>query len=282
MLACTAGHQHKNHMNAAWYEFRGFSRDTVRMAREWYAAFLPGKGRLLDIGCGRGEFLDVGANTGLHVEGVDADPEMLAHVHDHKVTEADAFDFLQSTPATWDVISALHVVEHLRIEDAAALIRLVEGRLNAGGKLVLAGPNPGSLPTISHEFWRDPTHVRPYDLELLVFLCREAGLQVEESGVNPQSERGLPVELSDLDITRQPKDRAPEARPAEPPAARWLAGKLASSAYARDLEAAVHSAAMDTEHTRDELRRITGVLRRVLEVVYEPSEIYVVAYKMAP
>ncbi len=266
-------------MSSSWYDFREFSRETVRTAREWYSRFLPREGGLLDVGCGRGEFLDIGAQAGLRVEGVDLDAAMLARVRDHAVVEADALDFLQSTESRWDVISALHVVEHLAIDQAAALIRLAAGRLNAGGKLILASPNPGSLPTIAHEFWRDPTHVRPYDLELLTFLCGEAGLRIESAGVNPESERGMPVTLSDLDLTPPPPAPAEERAPADSPATRWLARRVSDSEYARDIEAAIHRVAMDVEHTRDEMRRVAGILRRVLEVVYEPSELYVVASK---
>ena len=266
-------------MGATWYEFRGFSPDTVRAARAWYTRFLPASGRLLDIGCGRGEFLDVAAEAGLEVEGVDQDPAMLEHASRHPVHEGDALDFLQSTPCSYDVISALHVVEHLSVDEVAALIRLAACQLGPGGTLLLATPNPGSLPTLAHEFWRDPTHVRPYDVELLGFLCHEAGLEVEASGLNPESPRGLPVELDDLTLHRPVQaGHTPDAI-RKGALARWLGGQVAASPYARDLEAAIHRLAAELEHTRDELTRVSGVLRRFLEVAYEPSEVYVVAKK---
>ena len=267
-------------MAADWYAFRDFDPQMVRDARAWYARFLPSVGRILDVGCGRGEFLDVAADAGLETHGVDLDGAMLAHAAAHQVVEAEALDYLQSTPETFDVVSALHVIEHLPVDEGAALVRLGGSRLVPGGSLIVATPNPGSLPTIAHEFWKDPTHVRPYDVELLEFLCRDAGLDVQASGVNPTSARGLPVTLDDLDITDGP---SPErgAPPDEDRVIRWVGGRVARSRYAADLEAALHAVSAELQHTRDELMRVAAILRRALEVAYEPSEIYVVARRPA-
>ena len=251
----------------------------MHAARRWYARFLPTEGRLLDLGCGRGEFLDIGHAAGLRVEGVDGDAAMLAHVQTHVVHQQDVLDFLQSTPDSYESISALHLVEHLEVDRTATLIRLAASQLASGGVLVLATPNPGSLPTITHEFWRDPTHTRPYDVELLAFLCRQAGLDVTDAGTNPESERGLPVELDDLRLRppAPPDERERGSRPGAP--ARWIGGQVAGSTYGRDLEDAIHRLRIEHEHTRDELERIAGLLGRFLDVAYQPSEIYVVARK---
>lgn len=263
-------------MAADWYSFRDFDPQMVRAARAWYARFLPSAGRILDVGCGRGEFLDVAADAGLETLGVDLDAAMLAHAGAHQVVEAEALDYLQSTPETFDVVSALHVIEHFSVDEGAALVRLGQSRLVPGGSLIVATPNPGSLPTIAHEFWKDPTHVRPYDVELLEFLCRDAGLEVQASGVNPTSARGLPVTLDDLDITDDP---SPErgAPPDEDRVTRWMGGRVARTRYAADFEAALHEVSAQLRHTRDELTRVAAILRRALEVAYEPSEIFVVA-----
>ncbi len=267
-------------MAADWYAFRDFDLEMVRDARAWYAQFLPSAGRILDVGCGRGEFLDVAADAGLETHGVDLDAAMLAHAGAHRVVEAEALDFLQSTPEKFDVVGALHVIEHFPVAEGAALVRLGASRLVPGGSLIIATPNPGSLPTIAHEFWKDPTHVRPYDVELLEFLCRDAGLVVHASGVNPASARGLPVTLDDLDIT---DDLSPERRalPDEDRVTRWMGGRVARSRYAADLEAALHEVSTQLRHTRDELTQVAAIVRRALEVAYEPSEVFVVARKPA-
>ena len=263
-------------MSADWYAFRGFDEQTVKSARAWYTRFLPAEGRILDVGCGRGEFLDLASEAGLETYGVDQDHAVLECVSRHTVVGAEALDYLQSTSETFCVITALHVIEHLEVEDGDALVRLCGARLEPGGTLILATPNPGSLPTISHEFWSDPTHVRPYEVDLLEFLCHRAGLDVQESGVNPISAQGLPVDLDDLHI----EDTGPRLGALSVPGGaleRWLSGQVARSRYAAELESAIHSLNMELRHTRDELTRVAAILRRVLEVAYEPSEVYVVA-----
>lgn len=263
-------------MSADWYAFRGFDEQTVKAARGWYARFLPAEGRILDVGCGRGEFLDVASDAGMETHGVDQDHASLEDATRHTVVKAEALDYLQSTSETFRVITALHVIEHLEVDDGDALVRLCGARLAPEGTLILVTPNPGSLPTIAHEFWSDPTHVRPYDIDLLEFLCHRAGLDVQESGVNPISAQGLPVDLDDLDI----EDEDPRLADLPAPGsalARWLSGQVAQSRYAAELESAIHSVNVEIRHTRDELTRVAAILRRVLEVAYEPSEIYVVA-----
>lgn len=263
-------------MGADWYAQRGFTTETVRRARAWYLRFIPQPGDLLDVGCGRGEFLAVAAEAGHRVVGIDHDPEMLTQAGSLPVHRGDALDFLQSTPDRYDAITAFHVVEHLAIREAEALIRLASDRLRPEGRLIVATPNPGSLPTIAHEFWRDPTHVRPYDRELIEFLTIRAGLETVAAGVNPQSERGLPVDLADLDLTPPAKSKD-ESDLVDTRASRWVAARVADSSYGHDLERAIHEVSDGLLHTRQELARVAGVLRRFLEVAYEPSELFVVA-----
>ena len=265
-------------MGAEWYAQRGFTAETVRRARAWYLQFTPQAGDLLDVGCGRGEFLEAAAEAGHKVLGIDHDPEMLEQARDLPVRQGDILDFLQSTPHRYDAITAFHVIEHLAVREAEALIRLAADRLRPGGRLIVATPNPGSLPTIAHEFWRDPTHVRPYDLELIEFFTNGAGLTTVAAGLNPESERGLPVDLDDLGLS-PPTPEAGAPGPADSPASRWIAARLADSAYGQDLERAIHEVSDGLTHTRDELARVAGVLRRFLEVAYEPSELYVVAQR---
>ena len=263
-------------MEAGWYAYRGFSPQTVRRARAWYLRFIPTPGALLDVGCGRGEFLAAAAHAGHQVLGLDHDRAMLAEAGKLPVVEADALEFLQSTPDHYDTITAFHVVEHLAVREVSALIRLAADRLTPDGRLIVATPNPGSFPMMAHEFWRDPTHRRPYDVELIEFLTVGASLVTESAGVNPQSERGLPVDLDDLELD-EPSPSADARVGPDPRASRWVAGQLERSSYGQGLERAIHAATDGLQHTREELARVAGVVRRFLEVAYEPSEVYVVA-----
>lgn len=262
-------------MGADWFTQRGFTTETIRRARAWYLQFLDEPGDLLDVGCGRGEFLTAAASANHRVTGVDHDPSMLAESNNLPICESDVLDYLQSTSHVYDTITAFNVIEHLEIRDASAFVSLAADRLRPGGRLIVATPNPGSLPTIAHEFWRDPTHVRPYDIELIEYLTNASGLQTESAGVNPESERGMPIDLDDLNLSSPPT--VPTSPREENAVSRWIAGRLASSTYGDNIERALHTTTDGLLHTRQELDRIAGVLRRFLEVAYEPSEIYVVA-----
>ena len=262
-------------MCAKWYAQRGFTTESVRKARSWYLRFIPECGNLLDLGCGRGEFLESAASAGHQVLGLDHDTTMLDQVNEHPTHHGEALDYLQSISTHFDTITAFHVIEHFPVPEAAALVRLAADRLRPGGRLIIATPNPGSLPTITHEFWRDPTHVRPYDTDLIEYLTRESGLTTESSGLNPESELGLPVNLNDLKL-EPPLNPEPSSRH-DALATRWVSRQMADSAYGENLERTIHATADGLLHTRQELERIASLLHRFLEVAYEPSEIYVVA-----
>ena len=265
-------------MSFDWYQFRQFDRATVRAAREPYLRHFAAGAQLLDVGCGRGEFLEAAGEQGFDARGIDLDPAAIEASRAAGMAEevADALEFLPDHPDAFDAIFCAHLVEHLLAEDAARLIQAAAGSLRPGGVLCLVTPNPGSLPTITHEFWRDPSHARPYDVEALAFLCGQAGLEVTASGIDEASPRGLAIDPADL----APNDPAPPA--AEPPDAQSrLAGAVAAqfdrSRLAAQLRAEIHAQQMRIEHLEDRLEQVTAALRRLVGVIYEPSEIYVVA-----
>jgi len=263
-----------------WYRFRQFDRATVRAAREPYLEHFAAGARLLDVGCGRGEFLEAAGERGFDARGIDLDPAAIAAADGLPAEVADALDFLPTHPAEFEAIFCAHVIEHLVPDAAARLIQAAAGSLRPGGVLCLVTPNPGSLPTITHEFWRDPSHTRPYDVEALAFLCGQAGLEITASGIDESSPRGLVIDPDDLATadTASP----PAASPTDQPR---LAGAVAAqfnrSRLAAQLRAEIHAGQLRIEHLEDRLEQVTAALRRLVEVIYEPSEIYVVAKRPA-
>jgi SAM-dependent methyltransferase len=265
-----------------WYRFRQFDRATVRAAREPYLAHFAAGARLLDVGCGRGEFLEAAGEQGFDARGIDLDPAAIEATRAAGLAAevADALDYLPEHPDAFDAIFCAHVIEHLVADDAARLIQAAAGSLRPGGVLCLVTPNPGSLPTITHEFWRDPSHTRPYDVEAMAFLCGQAGLEITASGLDESAPRGFAIDPDDL----APAEPAPP--PAAPPAQQpRIAGAVAAqfdrSRLAAQLRAEIHAGQMRIEHLEDRLEQVTAALRRLVEVLYEPSEIYVVATRPA-
>jgi len=139
-----------------------------------------GDGPCVDLGCGRGEWLDVLAAHGFAAQGVDLNPAMAAAAatHGHDVTLGDALTFLRNLPADSVLaISGFHLAEHL---DFALLFRLVaECRrvLKPLGLLILETPNPENIWVATHTFHHDPTHRNPLTPASLEFLVNHHGLE---------------------------------------------------------------------------------------------------------
>jgi SAM-dependent methyltransferase len=267
-------------LSTDWYKFRGFDPDQVRAACAAYLGHFPQGGRILDVGAGRGEFLSAASEAGFQAEGLDSDHRAVAEANESglRVVQADAHDFLLTHPGEFDGVFCSHLIEHFSPDDARRLIAAAAGALNTSGVLCIATPNPGSLPTVTHEFWRDPSHVRPYDLEALQFLCRSAGLEIVESGQNPDSEMGMPIDPDDLSLNRfGPEPEKPDSE--QPRIAGTIAKHFQKSRMARELNAVIHHQKMQIERLEQHVGLLSDSLRRLLEVLYERSEIYVVARK---
>ena len=139
-----------------------------------------GDGPCVDLGCGRGEWLDVLREHGFHGRGVDlnAAMAMVASTSGHEVILGDALAFLRGlADDSVLAISAFHLAEHL---DFPTLLRLVaECRrvLKPQGLLILETPNPENIWVATHTFHHDPTHGNPLTPASLEFLVNHHGLE---------------------------------------------------------------------------------------------------------
>jgi SAM-dependent methyltransferase len=160
------------------FEERFRPEQIVRERQARYVEILQGRRRVVDLGCGRGELLELLEEADVSAYGVDIDPDVIALAGERgvEVLEGDAVAHLRSLDAgAVDAIVASHVVEHL---PAAALVELVERAtevLPPDGVLILETPNPESLLAGSVNFHRDPTHERPVHPDTLSFVCELAG-----------------------------------------------------------------------------------------------------------
>ena len=157
--------------------FRG-SEQEVRERQNYYVEFFRQRGPVLDLACGRGEFLKLLLDNGITGRGVDRDADMAARCREQglEVACGDAFTFLEATPdGSLGGIFSAQFIEHL---PTAAYVRLVEmayRKLRSGGALVLETQNPECLAIYSQSFFVDPTHVRPVPAAQLRFWMGEAG-----------------------------------------------------------------------------------------------------------
>lgn len=155
-------------------------------ARRYLSMLLPifeGCKRVLDIGCGPGIFLQLVQAKGIPASGVDSDEQLLeiARRSGAEVVQADAIQFLNAAPEEFDGMFCSHLIEHFCFDKVVDLLEGACARLASGGTLVLVFPNPASLTMQLNFFWRDPTHVRFYQRDLIVALLTHYGLAIDTS-----------------------------------------------------------------------------------------------------
>jgi 2-polyprenyl-3-methyl-5-hydroxy-6-metoxy-1,4-benzoquinol methylase len=175
-------------------QFRG-SRDEIKEKLREYLPVLArtaGKGPVLDIGCGRGEWLEMLREEGYEARGIDSNRLMVEECHRHAIAveEADLLEHLTSLPeASQHIVTAFHVVEHLPFPVLVRFLDEVTRVLQPGGMAIFETPNPDNILVGSRNFYYDPTHHNPIPSDTLRFLTEARGLvQVEVLPLHPVEE----------------------------------------------------------------------------------------------
>ncbi len=171
--------------------FRG-SEDYVKSGQQFYLPYFAACKNVLDIGCGRGEFLEMMRAANVPAKGIDLSEESVA-ICRHKGLEAeiaDLFDYLAGLPeASLDGIFCSQVVEHLPPARLPEMIKLCATRLTRNGVIALETPNPECLAIFATHFYLDPTHHRPVPHPLLAFYLEEFGVgNIEVKKLSPAVE----------------------------------------------------------------------------------------------
>lgn len=171
--------------------FRG-PEEFVRRKQEFYLPFFKGCRAVLDLGCGRGEFLALLKREGIEARGVDANPEAVEQCRSagFAVECAELSAYLRDLPDdVLDGIFCAHVVEHLPPGLLPEVIGLAAQKLSKGGVIAMETPNPECLAIFSSHFYLDPTHTRPVPPALLRLYMEEAGFgRIEMYPLSPAQE----------------------------------------------------------------------------------------------
>jgi O-antigen chain-terminating methyltransferase len=182
-LAEEAGHAQDARYLEFEERFRG-SREDIRQRLQVYlplvAKSLAGARRaVLDLGCGRGEWLELVREQGWQGLGVDCNRAMLEQCRQRglEVVEGQTLAYLRSLPdASLGVVTAFQLVEHLPPQDLQTLLHETVRVLQPGGLAVFETPNPENLVVGSCDFYRDLGHVRPLHPDTLRVLAEQHGL----------------------------------------------------------------------------------------------------------
>ena len=132
---------------------------------------------ILDIGCGRGEWLELLRAEGLRARGVESNHPMIDQCpKELEIVEADAIAYLRGLPEnSLSAVTAFHFVEHIRLEELIDLLDEINRALRPGGLLIVETPNPKNLVVGACNFYSDPTHRRPLFPETLQFILDHRG-----------------------------------------------------------------------------------------------------------
>ncbi len=162
--------------------FRGTREEIKERFRE-YLPYVNDQAPVIDLACGRGEWLELLAENGLEARGVDSNSlqAVQCRARGLDVREQDLFVFLQSVAnASASAVTGFHIIEHLSFNALVALLDEVLRVLRPGGVVIFETPNPENLVVGSNYFYLDPTHRHPLPTELMEFLLQNRGFEKVE------------------------------------------------------------------------------------------------------
>jgi 2-polyprenyl-3-methyl-5-hydroxy-6-metoxy-1,4-benzoquinol methylase len=176
------------------YEVGGSEESTKRLQRK-YVKYFQNYSKVLDIGCGKGFFLELLKENGISAEGIDTEEEMvkICCKKGFKVFQSEALSFLEDKIETYNGIFCSHIIEHMMPEKVLNLFRLCFSALKSEGMLVVITPNFGNLDVATERFWMDISHIRPYPLILLEKMLSHTGFKIIEKGEDKDTKPKYPI-----------------------------------------------------------------------------------------
>lgn len=157
--------------------FRG-SREVIKERQRQYLRYFSGCKSVVDIGCGRGEFLELLKESDIGATGVDTYDEFVEYcrMHDLSAVCDDGSHYLKMIDST-DGIFVGQVVEHLKEYQIVDLCKTAFEKMQNGSYLIIETPNPTSLAIYTHAFYVDPSHVKPVHPLTMEYFLQKAGFK---------------------------------------------------------------------------------------------------------
>ena len=191
-------------------QFRG-SREDIKDRLRIYLSILKeaelgtDEMPVLDVGCGRGEWLELLKEQNLRAQGVDVNRVFVGECQQQglEVIERDVIVYLRTLPSSsLGVVTGFHIIEHLPFEVLIKLMDETVRVLKPGGAAIFETPNPENVLVGSYTFYLDPTHRNPLPSAVVKFLAEARGLcRVEVMNLHPLE--AYRVEEAGLEITKR-------------------------------------------------------------------------------
>ncbi|MCI9072818.1 MAG: class I SAM-dependent methyltransferase [Lachnospiraceae bacterium] len=166
-------------------QYRG-DQEEIRRRQQQYLHYVKNwleedlQGDIIDLGCGRGEWLDILQADGYYATGIDLNEKSLEECRRKKlhVLQGDAITYLKTLPdKSVRLLTSFQLIEHLELESLLILFRELGRVVKKGGLIIMETPNPCNLQVGAASFYLDPTHVRQLHPEFVRFLAAQSGFE---------------------------------------------------------------------------------------------------------
>lgn len=185
-----------------YWEFEQYLRgpeETVKKCMAKYLPYFANCQNVLDLGCGRGEFLELLKYKKINAVGVDSSSLAIQICRSKglNVIHQDIITYLSQCEDEYDGIILYGVVEHFDNNTLCNLLELASRTTRTGGIILISTLNPLSIMAQQHLFYADPTHVRLYSKEYLAYLINKLGFDI----INCQAEGvSIPFLTSEISL----------------------------------------------------------------------------------
>jgi O-antigen chain-terminating methyltransferase len=176
--------------------FRG-SREDITSRLAVYLPYLDrfvgdASAQAVDLGCGRGEWLELLGRQGIKATGIDLSSAMVDACHEHGLQARcmDALHYLRNqAEGSLALVTGFHIIEHLPLDVLLALLDAALRALRPDGMVIFETPNPENMIVGACNFYTDPTHLNPIVPVVADFMARQRGFaQAEILRLHPYPE----------------------------------------------------------------------------------------------
>lgn len=183
-------HSEQDHLlDSLYFSLEDVLRGTPEQIKEEVKVYLPVLEKagfssdILDVGCGRGEWLEVLREAGFQARGIDTNRILIQQCKARSldVEEREALSYLGSlSDGSLNAVTAFHFAEHLPLETLVKFLDETGRALKPGGLIILETPNPENLLVGSCNFYLDPTHKNPIPIPTMKLLLEARGFRCED------------------------------------------------------------------------------------------------------